>query len=106
MTPYLVHETWVDLEAVQAIDTQPFGGTYPGDGLIRGRATMAFHSGRVEIVVGRYVQVYDHQVGWKGWEEAVAVWDAFIAAWKARRTEAVDPMTGRPESFYKQNILK
>lgn len=103
MTPYLVNTTWVDLDHVLAIEAQ-LSMTLPRSGAVIGRVTMAFRDEPLEIVLGMMEWHGSAIGGWTMPDHCQPIWDAFIAAWW--RDRATDPLTGRPQSFYKQHLLR
>ncbi len=83
MTPYLINRTWVDLNHVQAI---PERVLYGHDGIV----WLAFRSEPLKIEMywkldglgGRYTA-----------DEVQSLWNAFIAAWKARPALPAPPVS-------------
>lgn len=97
MTPYLIGRQWVDLDHVLAIEDKCFDDDYAwGIGAIYdANVTLAFRDASFQIFIGRNAKTDNwvrrgHPEGLAPvmtHREAQAIWDRFIAAWKARDTK-------------------
>lgn len=97
MTPYLIAGTWIDLDHVLAIQDRQFTREQQigwADGWYGGNVTLAFRDSPLTVVLGRdestrsgtYVPSQYAGSKYITAEQAQTIWDAFIAAWKARST--------------------
>ncbi len=86
MTPYKVHDTWVDLDAIIAIGPCLANTLY--DCGCNGSFSGQFHSGPIKINLPlSYIQPTTGNPGHYDTGPAEAIWNAFIEAWKSRETK-------------------
>lgn len=85
MKPYLVHQTWVDLDAVIAISDFTF---YQGSSSVR--VYGMFHSGGIDIHLGNPTYRYIESKDWKDCYDLApqrVIYDALVDARKGRVTK-------------------
>lgn len=92
MSPYKVHNTWVDLDTIISIGAW-VADTYKRQGAF-GHINGMFHSGTIEIELPLPYEVPDPPpnsffVYSYDTKPASQIWEAFIEAWKNRATTPV-----------------